>query len=264
MSFLHLVHVLTLNLTPSSMSRSFLTFIAGVTLAIAIPTMAQTYRSTFPDVPADSSSAADIERMAELGIIRGYENGWFGPNNSVTRAQVAIMLNRYDQTVIQPLRDQLNAINKELGLNQMCNGHVVGDAYKSPDGCNTCTCTLQGEICTLRACAPTSKSSSSKSSSRASSKSSGAVCDNAICEAGEDLYCPPCEPGKVCAQYCIAGSCMRDCRASSSSSVSSAFGCRPYMCNDGTTIPACTDDGHVINYFAPPCMTHGGESQSSR
>lgn len=35
--------------------------------------------------------------------------------------------------------------------------------------------------------------------------------------------------------------------------------CQPYRCVDGTEVPACTDDGHVINYFAPPCMTHGGE-----
>ncbi len=32
-----------------------------------------------------------------------------------------------------------------------------------------------------------------------------------------------------------------------------------YLCNDGTTIARCTDDGHMINYFAAPCLTHGGE-----
>lgn len=237
-------------------SRSFLTFIAGIALAIGIPTMAQTFRASFPDVTPEMSSSMDIDAMADLGVIRGYENGRFGPQNNVTRAEVATMFHRYDQLVVQPLRDQIAVINAKLGLGQMCNGHAVGDVYKSPDGCNTCSCTQSGEVCTKRACA---------SSSRSSSVKSGARCGNSICEPGEDLYCPPCEPGKMCAQYCIAGSCMRDCRASSSSSaISSILGCRPYVCNDGTNIPACTDDGHVINYFAPPCMTHGGESQSSR
>jgi len=37
--------------------------------------------------------------------------------------------------------------------------------------------------------------------------------------------------------------------------------CQPYRCVDGTEIPSCAEDGHVINYFAPPCMTHGGEVQ---
>lgn len=36
--------------------------------------------------------------------------------------------------------------------------------------------------------------------------------------------------------------------------------CAPYVCKDGTTHPSCTEDGHVINYFAEPCLTHGGEA----
>lgn len=35
--------------------------------------------------------------------------------------------------------------------------------------------------------------------------------------------------------------------------------CAPYQCKDGTTAARCSSDGHVINYFAAPCMTHGGE-----
>jgi len=35
--------------------------------------------------------------------------------------------------------------------------------------------------------------------------------------------------------------------------------CTPYMCKDGTEVARCSEDGHVINYFAAPCMTHGGE-----
>lgn len=36
--------------------------------------------------------------------------------------------------------------------------------------------------------------------------------------------------------------------------------CAPYMCEDGTRIPKCATDGTVINYFAPPCLTHGGDA----
>lgn len=35
--------------------------------------------------------------------------------------------------------------------------------------------------------------------------------------------------------------------------------CEPYVCRDGTTYAACTEDGTVINYFAPPCTNNGGE-----
>ncbi len=39
--------------------------------------------------------------------------------------------------------------------------------------------------------------------------------------------------------------------------------CRPYLCKDGTTFARCTEDGHPINYFAPPCLTNGGEVTES-
>ncbi len=35
--------------------------------------------------------------------------------------------------------------------------------------------------------------------------------------------------------------------------------CSPYVCADGTQVARCTPDGTVINYFAAPCLTHGGE-----
>ncbi len=38
--------------------------------------------------------------------------------------------------------------------------------------------------------------------------------------------------------------------------------CRPYVCADGTTHPSCSEDGHVINYFAAPCLTHGGDANA--
>ncbi len=39
--------------------------------------------------------------------------------------------------------------------------------------------------------------------------------------------------------------------------------CLPYLCKDGTTHPRCTEEGHPINYFAPPCLTNGGEVPES-
>lgn len=35
--------------------------------------------------------------------------------------------------------------------------------------------------------------------------------------------------------------------------------CSPYMCKNGETFPACSDDGTFIAYFAPPCMFSGGQ-----
>lgn len=35
--------------------------------------------------------------------------------------------------------------------------------------------------------------------------------------------------------------------------------CAPYMCKDGTSFPACTEEGITIAYLVAPCSTHGGD-----
>ncbi|MDO8468902.1 MAG: S-layer homology domain-containing protein [Candidatus Peribacter sp.] len=41
-----------------------------------------------------------------------------------------------------------------------------------------------------------------------------------------------------------------------------SFSCEPYVCPDGTVIQSCTSDGHPINFFADPCLTHQASSSS--
>lgn len=68
---------------------------------------------------------------------------------------------------------------------------------------------------------------------------------------------------KQCPDGSYVGRIGPDCRFApcpGESSSSSAPSCAPYVCVDGTTHPSCTEDGHVINYFAPPCLTHGGDA----
>ena len=56
--------------------------------------------SNFSDVSQDDYYASSIERMVQLGVVQGYENGNFGPNDPLTRAQAAIMLDRYDSRLL--------------------------------------------------------------------------------------------------------------------------------------------------------------------
>ena len=51
----------------------------------------------FPDVPADSYYEEAVVWAAENGIVGGYTNGSFGPNDPVTREQMAAILFRYMQ-----------------------------------------------------------------------------------------------------------------------------------------------------------------------
>ncbi|MBM3231249.1 S-layer homology domain-containing protein [Candidatus Peregrinibacteria bacterium] len=51
-----------------------------------------------------------------------------------------------------------------------------------------------------------------------------------------------------------------DGESSSAASTSlSAPSCVPYVCKNGVVHPACTEDGHPINYFVAPCEFSGGE-----
>lgn len=49
----------------------------------------------FKDVPETHWAYEAIEELAEKGIINGYEDGTFKPDEAVTRAELATMLNRY-------------------------------------------------------------------------------------------------------------------------------------------------------------------------
>ena len=50
---------------------------------------------TFQDVAADSWYEDAIHWAADSGIVSGYGNGCYGPNDSITREQLAVMLWRY-------------------------------------------------------------------------------------------------------------------------------------------------------------------------
>lgn len=49
----------------------------------------------FKDVPTNHWAYEAINKLAELGIVNGYEDGSFKPDEAVTRAELATMLDRY-------------------------------------------------------------------------------------------------------------------------------------------------------------------------
>lgn len=48
----------------------------------------------FSDVPANTWYTEAVENLSSKGIIEGYKDGTFGPNNKVNRAELAVMLDR--------------------------------------------------------------------------------------------------------------------------------------------------------------------------
>ena len=54
-------------------------------------------KANFIDVPAASEYADAVAWASEIGIIAGYGGGRFGPNDPITREQIAVVLHRYGQ-----------------------------------------------------------------------------------------------------------------------------------------------------------------------
>jgi len=50
----------------------------------------------FPDVDNSAYYAEALNNMVNKGVISGYDNGNFGPNDAVTRGQLVTILDRYD------------------------------------------------------------------------------------------------------------------------------------------------------------------------
>ncbi len=51
-------------------------------------------RQSYPDVPPGYTFYHNIEHLTELGIVQGYSDGYFRPDEPVTRSQIAIMVVR--------------------------------------------------------------------------------------------------------------------------------------------------------------------------
>lgn len=57
----------------------------------------------FNDEPNDTEKRNAIYSLVEKGVITGYPDGTFRPNQSITRAQVAVMINR--AVKLNPIRE---------------------------------------------------------------------------------------------------------------------------------------------------------------
>lgn len=51
-------------------------------------------KTNYPDVKGDFWAVKEIDFLSSKGIIKGYANGYFGPNDHVKRSQAAVMISR--------------------------------------------------------------------------------------------------------------------------------------------------------------------------
>ncbi|WP_274964220.1 S-layer homology domain-containing protein [Tepidanaerobacter syntrophicus] len=48
----------------------------------------------FKDVPKEHWAAESIDKLSKLGILKGDDNGNFRPNDPITRAETAVVIDR--------------------------------------------------------------------------------------------------------------------------------------------------------------------------
>ena len=63
-------------------------------LCLLLENLNEKTKFNFNDVSSDRWSYKYIMKMAENGIFKGYEDGSFKPQNNVTRAEIAVILER--------------------------------------------------------------------------------------------------------------------------------------------------------------------------
>jgi len=183
--------------------------LGGTALAQIVPTM--THESElFSDVQKGTFFENSVTKLVRQGVVQGYEDGTFGPNDSVTRAQVSVMIDRYDREVIQPLREQLQKIRAESDLGQCGDSRIqVGESCDDGnlldgDGCSS-DCLKEKTIQPVSGQVPPKNITPSENDTCMYNDKKYAVgqsfqamdgCNNCACEQGGKVVCTmyACEP----------------------------------------------------------------------
>lgn len=99
--------------------KKFLWFVAGVMFATTITTFALNCDDIVSCYITDYDDLADwnedaVQGLYEKDIITGYEDGSFQPNNYITRAEVAVILDRFETHMEGQIGNIVDALN-DLG-----------------------------------------------------------------------------------------------------------------------------------------------------
>ncbi len=72
------------------------------TLALLVGQIPAQAQITFSDVPSDYWAAPFIQALGDRGVIRGFPDGRFRPNDPITRAQFAVLVDQaFDQPTVR-------------------------------------------------------------------------------------------------------------------------------------------------------------------
>ena len=110
-------------------------YILALGILLGISTTAFAAYSYFPDVDSGDYYADAVDDAYYKGLITGYSDGNFGPNDNLTRGQIAVIMQRYDEHVINTLKFQfgLDYICPANGTLNCTAGGPLGSGCKSKE-----------------------------------------------------------------------------------------------------------------------------------
>ncbi len=91
-------------------------------LAMVLSTVA--LGATYTDVAEDSAYSTAVESLSKLGIVTGYEDGTYGPEKSVTRAEMAALIARI-QGYGETAKAQTNTAFTDVPSSHWASGYVA-------------------------------------------------------------------------------------------------------------------------------------------
>lgn len=133
------------------------TFVTTLTLSILLTaTVTAAVTSGFPDVPSDHWAAGAIERLKGKGVIQGYTDGDFKPNNMVSRAEVAVMIDKNNQALMNQLSQPSEVQESQGASTQTPTPQVRDDSASSEDNLGEPVmltydpnCIVEGALCAI-------------------------------------------------------------------------------------------------------------------
>ena len=87
--------------------------IGVVFLVLSLTAFAVAKTRFFPDVEKGSWYESAVNNLSDMGVINGYPNGKFGPNDKVSRAELAKVLDTYNQSNVEPLKYQIGRFHQK-------------------------------------------------------------------------------------------------------------------------------------------------------
>ena len=91
-------------------------------LAMVLSTVA--LGATYTDVAEDSAYSTAVESLSKLGIVTGYEDGTYGPEKTVTRAEMAALIARI-QGYGETAKAQTNTAFADVPASHWASGYVA-------------------------------------------------------------------------------------------------------------------------------------------